>query len=327
MTNQEFIDTIIVCKSIIASNDILDNLRNSKLNLRDIYNKIKKHTDSDTILLSDALYMMYFLNEGLKTRSLIDTYFRMLDTYLKYREGEFKSGRELLLFDYSHKYLQLSNDLKAFKVLQVDKKVNINLNSGKMEVARVVGTNRMKLRLNGDTTMDIGGILIKDNQELFYMVKSKDDELNLIYKILEYDYDLAIIPRLTFLSDDTLKNIEVEQFSNSKYLEYLLLVDGTYKLTVNIDEYLTVYNSDIKLSKIIKILNNHIMDSGIWIKFLSILVNQVKTEDDKNKLLTKLDKTFRRLDMTLNAEWEMSIKRMSHKLKQVNSLDEMLKVL
>ena len=38
-------------------------------------------------------------------------------------------------------------------------------------------------------------------------------------------------------SDDTLKNIEVEQFSNSKYLEYLLLVDGTYKLTVNVDTH------------------------------------------------------------------------------------------
>lgn len=40
MTNQEFIGMIVLCKSIIISNDTLDKLRNSELDLRAIYNKI-----------------------------------------------------------------------------------------------------------------------------------------------------------------------------------------------------------------------------------------------------------------------------------------------
>ena len=343
--NKEFIDILKVCKKINVSEYKLDILKKSSIDFKSIYNMINKSIDeSNENITSEILEMFYEIynasydkirgiklnGEEFGEEEFIEEYKNILSFYTKYRYRKIKSGRKLVLFNYLPQYMSLGKGLNILRVMKIDKNEGIELNFGKVNISSIVTSNDvMNLEINGDNSRNIGGIVVKDNRELFYKVVTKRDEAELIYRLLEYDYDLAIVPNLALLTDVIITKEEKARFSNRVYLDYLLLIGDLYVLSIKPEYFKAIYDTKINLNSLIQLLEENVKNSGVWVKFLYILVSRAKTEnrskEETEKIFKQIEnKIIEKFQILGITEYDMYLNNLNNTI-YASSLDGILK--
>ena len=200
MNNKNYLDTLILCGDIKNLNkDILEVLYETHIDLRSLCKEIGDLFKENSELISDREVILKNIGIALRNNKdnidemkYIEEYRAFVLTYIKiYKITDLSSIEEL------SEYMELRPfiGIKKWKnVSFIEDTIYLNEKKHHAKVREDIGLVNT-IEIDGKD-MNIGGILFKNRNPEFVIVKSLNDTLDLIRRVVVgNDYDLALLAR------------------------------------------------------------------------------------------------------------------------------------
>lgn len=301
--NEQFIETLKVCKNLNLREQDLGRLIKSDLDIKELYIKISKYINRrDTNDGNESDKILYILHDFLEAYNIMEDKEEFVKKYKKIidLQGKYREKRDLDLFtsdtfNMPKVCLKLCRDLWVFKVIPVDReRVVVNFGN-RLEYIMTSVYPDCRIALDIGKKKDIGGIFIKDDIVEYVKVDDLYDIANVILRVLDKDYDIVILPDYTsFRVDESYVNyIDMTKINNQKFLDLVLLRYPRKAVSIDYRDFWEIYDSEVNVVKLMNFLDSRLYYPGTWIEFISDTLRKMENIEVKQEILEEIERDLR----------------------------------
>lgn len=273
MNNKEFLNTLRICRNINnIENIIIKKLEDSELNISELYRIYNSYIKDIKALFN--LFLILDEGYGLNGKDrFLDNFLEITKLQAQYNNTDiFKDIKYNVVFGHYHSELNISKDLRSLRIIWVRYNKEVILDKKTVLVKRVHQENGIEaLKIKNDY---FGGILIKDNNIEYIKIYSIQDEVNLLDRVLNDNYDICILPILYDLNDNIMRLYDKIAYNK----DYLELYSSLLRGSIDRELYWNIYNSKINLSKLIRFFVYNIGGTNEWLRLLNTISKKIENK-------------------------------------------------
>lgn len=328
MNNKNYLDTLILCGDIKNLNkDILEILYETHIDLKSLCKEIGDLCKENSELISDREVILKNIGIALRNNKdnidemkYIEEYRAFVLTYIKiYKITDLSSIEEL------SEYMELRPfiGIKKWKnVSFIEDTIYLNEKKYHAKVREDIGLVNT-IEIDGKD-MSIGGILFKNRNPEFVIVKSLNDTLDLIRRVVVgNDYDLALLARRENWGN--IYSHYLNRFKDISTSEYLDLI--TYIEMINFEDeffeecYNNIRSTDINIKPLLKLIYGLGAYLGDILKFLNIILIRLSDGYKQNEI----DKYIKDIEDIFNIRMNcLRYRKLSYKMERLaNGIEEL----
>lgn len=273
MNNKEFLNTLRICSNINnIENIIIKKLEDSELNISELYRIYNSYIKDIRALFN----LFLILDEGYSLNGkdrFLDNFLEITKLQAQYNNTDiFKDIKYNVVFGHYNSELSISKDLRSLRIIWVRYNKEVILDKKTVLVKRVHQENGIEtLKIKNDY---FGGILIKDNNIEYIKIYSIQDEVNLLNRVLNDNYDICILPILYDLNDNIMRLYDKIGYNK----DYLELYSSLLRGSIDRELYWNIYNSKINLSRLIRFFVHNIGGTNEWLRLLNTISKKIENK-------------------------------------------------